>query len=131
MAFSPQQFLSNVNAKGGLAKANRYEVILPIPTYINNFVTNSIVDKLIATRQSFFQDISQTLTGAVGAALGQDPMTSQDFTSNPAISRYLAAQCEMAELPGKTLMTHKAQIYGPGYQVPYQAEYKDINLTFF
>ena len=131
MAFSPQQFLSNVNAKGGLAKANRYEVILPIPTYINNFVTNSIVDKLVATRQSFFKDISQTLTGAVGEALGQDPMTSQDFTSNPAISRYLAAQCEMAELPGKTLMTHKAQIYGPGYQVPYQAEYKDINLTFF
>ena len=131
MAFSPQQFVSNINAKGGLAKPNRFEVILPIPTYINSFVTNSVLDKLIATKQSFFQDISQTLTGMVGTVLGQDPMTSQDFTSNPAISRYLAAQCEMAELPGKTLNTHKAQIYGPGYQVPFRAEYRDINLTFF
>ena len=131
MAFSPQQFVSNINAKGGLAKPNRFEVILPIPTYINSFVTNSVLDKLIATKQSFFQDISQTLTGMVGTVLGQDPMSAQDFTSNPAISRYLAAQCEMAELPGKTLNTHKAQIYGPGYQVPFRAEYRDINLTFF
>lgn len=131
MAFSPQNFLSNVNARGGLARPSRFEVILPIPTYINDFVTNSIVDKITAIKESFFKDISQSLTGMVGTVLGQDPADPQEMTSNPAISRYLAAQCEMAELPGKTLMTHKAQIYGPGYQVPYQSEYRDMNMTFY
>ena len=31
MAFTPQSFLSNIKSKDGLAKPNRFEVILPIP----------------------------------------------------------------------------------------------------
>ena len=61
MSFSPDKFLSQVNKRGGLAKASRYDVIIPLPQYINNFVTNSIVDKLVALRDSVIQDITLAL----------------------------------------------------------------------
>ena len=38
MSFSPQLFLSNIKAKDGLARPSRYEVILPIPKYIGDFI---------------------------------------------------------------------------------------------
>ena len=34
MAFSPNLFLSNVKAKGGLAKPSRFQVIIPIPQIV-------------------------------------------------------------------------------------------------
>jgi len=35
-------------------------------------------------------------------------------------------------LPGRTIMTHEAKVYGPTYKVPYQSQYGDgtITLTF-
>ena len=47
MSFSPNLFLSNVRAKDGLAKPSRFEVVLPIPTYIGNFVGNSVIEKIL------------------------------------------------------------------------------------
>ena len=47
MSFSPNLFLSNVRAKDGLAKPSRFEVILPIPAYINSFVGSSILEKIL------------------------------------------------------------------------------------
>jgi hypothetical protein len=46
------------------------------------------------------------------------------------MSRYLALQCESAELPGRTLLTQEAKVYGPVFKVPYQTQYADMNLTF-
>jgi len=40
MSFAPNLFLSNIKAKDGLARPNRFQVILPIPQYINNFIGN-------------------------------------------------------------------------------------------
>ena len=45
MSFSPQLFLSNIKAKDGLARPNRYEVILPIPKYIGDFISTSALEK--------------------------------------------------------------------------------------
>lgn len=42
----------------------------------------------------------------------------------------LSMQCEAAELPGRTLLTADAKIYGPIYKQPYQTQYNDITLTF-
>jgi hypothetical protein len=39
-------------------------------------------------------------------------------------------QCETAELPGRTLMTHEAKVYGPTFKIPYQAQYNEMTLTF-
>ena len=38
MSFSPQLFLTNIKAHDGPAKPSRFEVILPIPGYVNSFV---------------------------------------------------------------------------------------------
>ena len=121
MSFSPQLFLSNMQAKDGPAKPSRFEVILPIPQYISNFVGSSILESLVNLPNSIIagvQDIVNTTSD------------EQSKTTNASLSRYLALQCETAELPGKTLMTHDAKVYGPTFKVPYMSQYGDTNLTF-
>jgi hypothetical protein len=125
MSFSPQLFLSNINAKEGLAKSNRFEVVLPIPVYINQFIGNSIIEQLLNFPNSIVADITQAVRDAFSN--NSDPQSRSD---NPSMSRYLALQCEAAELPGKSLITADAKIYGPGFKVPYQTQYNETSLTF-
>ena len=127
MSFSPNLFLSNVRAKDGLAKPSRFEVILPIPTYVGSFIGNSIIEKILNFPNSVFNDV----TDAIGSAFGkQGQKDDQSKTSSPSTSRYLALQCESAELPGRTLTTADVKIYGPTFKVPYQTQYGDTTLTF-
>jgi len=124
MAFSPNLFLSNVRAKDGLAKPSRFEVILPIPSYINSFVGSSILEKILNFPNSVFSDVSD----AIGSAFGGKGDSSQG--ANSSMTRYLALQCESAELPGRTFQTADVKIYGPTFKVPYQTQYGDTTLTF-
>lgn len=124
MSFSPQLFLSNINAKEGLAKNNRFEVVLPIPTYINSFIGNSAIETLLNLPNTIVSDITQIIQDA------RNNTPPQSRTDNPSVSRYLALQCEAAELPGKTLITADAKVYGPSFKVPYQTQYNETNLTF-
>lgn len=126
MPFSPQLFLSNIKAKDGLARPSRFDVILPIPTYINNFISQSLFEKILNLPNVLIADI----TNVVNDALGNSPSSEQSKTSNPSISRYLALQCEAAEFPGKTLLTQEGKVYGPSFKVPYLTQYGDTNLTF-
>lgn len=123
MSFAPNLFLSNVRAKGGLAKPSRYEVILPIPEYISKFVESSIIEKILNFPNSVFNDVSDAINSALGRGEGGSGYA-------PSISRYLALQCESAELPGRTLQTADVKIYGPTFKVPYQSQYADMNMTF-
>ena len=123
MSFSPNLFLSNINAKAGLAKPNRFEVILPIPTYVGNFVSTSVLDQIVNLPNSIFT----TIADAFNKASDKD---KQSVSSSPSISRYLALQCETAELPGKSILTTEVKIYGPTFKVPYQTQYDEITLTF-
>jgi hypothetical protein len=109
-----------------LARPNRFEVILPIPRYINNFIEQSILEKLLNLPSTLFSSAQDALSSAIGNN-DNDPNLK---SSNPSITRYLALQCETAELPGKTLITADAKIYGPSFKVPYQAQFGDINLSF-
>jgi len=127
MSFSPNVFLSNVRAKDGLAKPSRFEVILPIPPYIGSMVGNSIIEKILNLPNSVFADVSDAVNSAFGRQGQKDEYAK---TSNPALSRYLALQCESAELPGRTLTTADVKIYGPTFKVPYQSQYGDTSLTF-
>ena len=122
MAFSPQSFLANVNAKEGFAKPNRFEVILPIPQYINQSVGNSFIEKLINLPNTIVADITQAIRDTT-----DEPQSRSD---NASLSRYLALQCESAELPGKSLITADVKVYGPTYKVPYQTQYNETSLTF-
>jgi hypothetical protein len=127
MTFSPQLFLSNIKAKDGLARPARFEVVLPIPTYINNFISQSIFEKIANLPTTIITNVTDSINQALGK---NGPQNEQSKTSNPSISRYLALQCEAAELPGKTILTQDARVYGPGYKVPYLAQYGDTTLTF-
>jgi hypothetical protein len=127
MSFAPNLFLSNIRGKDGLAKPSRFEVILPLPPYINQFVGNSIIEKILNFPNSVFTDVSD----AIGSAFGREgPENEYSKTANSSMSRYLALQCESAELPGKTLQTADVKIYGPTFKVPYQTMYSDTTLTF-
>ena len=110
MAFTPQSFLSNINSKDGLARPNRFQVLLPIPDIVVSAITaNDIQDpKNDGPAQTYIRNNS---TGAT-------------------LKRWLSLQCEQAELPGKQLQTVDARIYGPTYKIPYQAQYSDITLQF-
>ena len=121
MSFSPQLFLSNMKAHDGPAKPSRFEVILPIPSYINSFVGNSVLEQLINLPNNIVSSVTDIFSAP------QDPATR---TTNASLSRYLALQCETAELPGRTLLTQDVKIYGPTFKVPYQSQYNDINLGF-
>jgi hypothetical protein len=127
MSFSPNLFLSNIRAKDGLAKTCRFEVLLPIPPYINSFIGNSIIEKILNFPNSVFNDVTDAISSAFGK---QNSDGEYSKTSNSSLSRYLALQCESAELPGKTLATADVKVYGPTFKVPYQTQYSDINLTF-
>ena len=127
MAFSPNLFLSNIRSKDGLAKTCRYEVVLPIPPYINSFIGNSIFEKILNFPNSIFSDVSDAINSAFGRGGNEDEYSK---TSNSSMSRNLALQCEAAELPGKTMTTADVKIYGPTFKVPYQTQYSDTSLTF-
>ena len=127
MSFSPNLFLSNVRAKDGLAKPSRFEVVLPIPPYVNSFVGNSLIEKIMNFPNSIFSDVSDAIGNIFGKQGQQDEYSK---TSNASMSRYLALQCESAELPGKTFQTADVKIYGPTFKVPYQTQYSDMSLTF-
>lgn len=124
MSFSPQLFLANLNAKDGLAKNNRFEVILPIPAYINSFVSNSFIETLLNLPNTIVSDITQIVADARGKT---DPQSRSD---NASMTRYLALQCESTELPGRSLVTADVKVYGPTYKVPYQTQYQEITLNF-
>ena len=126
MSFSPNMFISNIHGKDGLAKPNRFEVVLPIPPTVANHIGNSIIEKILNFPNSVFSDVSEAINGA----LGQEPADGFSKSGNTAVSRYLALQCENAELPGRTLATADVKIYGPTFKVPYQSMYGDMNLTF-
>lgn len=125
MSFTPNLFLSNIKAKDGLSRPNRFQVILPIPAYIAGYIDNGILEQLL----NFPNTIVTEITDIVNSATGNLPV-GQSKTSNASITRYLSLQCETAELPGKTLLTADVKIYGPTFKVPYQKQFQDINLGF-
>jgi hypothetical protein len=126
MTFAPSLFLSNIKAKDGLARPNRFQVILPIPTYINSFIEQGVLEQLINLPNNLVADITSIVT----SALGNNPQDPQSKTSNASISRYLSMQCETAELPGKSLVTADVKIYGPTFKVPYQKQFAETTLGF-
>jgi len=82
---SLQKFIGNINRINGLAKTNRFEVLIILP-----------------------------------------PIASRSGISGEELS----LMCETAELPGKSLQTAEAKVYGPTYKIPYQKQFQDISLTF-
>lgn len=130
MTFSPNQFLANLDAKGGgLAKPSRFKVILPIPELLSKRFKDSFGSNLLNIANDIL-DIGEAFRGN---GTGVDVATA---TKNPSYSfrndatRWLALQCESTDLPGKSFSTSDVKIYGPTFKVPNQITYNDISLTF-
>jgi hypothetical protein len=126
MPFAPGQFISNINAHDGLARPNRFEVVIPIPQGIGEAKTpflgqlvDAIRDPVSAVKAFFFNSQSDT---------GKEEL--QNNVKQTDVTRWLAFQCEQAELPGKSIMTIDQKIYGPSYKIPYKQQYNDISLNF-
>ena len=122
MSFSPNLFLANMKAKGGPAKTNRFEVMLPIPTYVGESIEQNDWERILNFPTTIVSDVTSAIFGGKNA-------DSKEY-SQTDISRYLALQCETAELPGKTLQTADVKVYGPTYKIPYQTQYQETTLTF-
>lgn len=123
MSFTPTLFLSNIRAKDGLARPNRFKMILPIPRYIDNFISTSTLEQLLNLPNTLVSDVTDLLSRPIS----EGPLNNSSKTS---ITRYLSLQCDTAELPGKTLQTADVKIYGPTFKIPYQKQYNDISLSF-
>ena len=119
MTFTVNSFYAHMKAMGGIAKPSRFEVLLPIPPYINNYISSTTWSNLANLPNTIFTSIIPSLTGE-----------SKDSAKGSTYSRYLALQCDSAELPGKTLQTADVKIYGPTYKLPYLTQYQDITLSF-
>jgi hypothetical protein len=123
MSFTPTLFLSNIKAKDGLARPNRFKMILPIPEYINKLIDTNTLEQLLNLPNTLVTDV----TDLINRPVNENPLNRSSRTS---ITRYLSLQCDSAELPGKTLQTADVKIYGPTFKVPYQKQFGDINLGF-
>ena len=66
MAFSPETFLSNIKAKDGLARPAKFEVILPIPKYINSFIESSLLEKIFNLPNVLIADVTQAVNDILG-----------------------------------------------------------------
>jgi hypothetical protein len=77
-----------MRSKDGPARPSRFEVILPIPPCINEFVSTTALDRLLNLPNSIFTDV----TDAINNALGKETV---DRGSNATISRYLS-KCHRA-----------------------------------
>jgi hypothetical protein len=108
-------------AKEGLAKPSRFQVLLPIPKYVGEFVGQNVFEQLLNLPNTIYTDVTQIFTK------GQD---EQSVSASPSITRYLSLQCESTELPGKQIITADEKIYGPTLKVPYQTQYSESNFTF-
>jgi len=119
MTFTVNSFYAHMKAMGGIAKPSRFEVLLPIPPYINNFISSTLYSQIANIPNTFFTEVISSLTGG-----------DKDNAKGATYSRYLALQCDSAELPGKTLQTADVKIYGPTFKLPYMTQYQDITLSF-
>lgn len=119
MSFTINSFYSHMRAMGGIARPNRFEVLLPIPPYVNNFISSSTWSNLANLPNTIFTNIIPSLTGE-----------NNDTAKGATYARYLALQCDSAELPGKTLQTTDVRVYGPTFKMPYMTQYQDITLSF-
>lgn len=128
MSFSPNLFLSNINSKGGPIKNSRFEVVVPIPPGLDG-IQASIVDKFLSEFTNPLQSLVNKASNTVNEFIfGSKP--GDAITKDHAITRSLALQCELAQLPGRSFATVDNRVYGPVQKYPVNTTYQDMTLTF-
>lgn len=108
---SLQNFISEVKT-AGLAKSNRYMVIIDLPR------------GLIANGQP-----SQLVGDIIQSTVGRSSIYTRFF---PNQGNYLASlYCEATALPASNIDTKIHKVYGPGREMPYGRSYTPVGMTFY
>lgn len=141
MAFSVQEFASNLNRRNGLAKSALFEVFITLPTYVSDYASGIIKSKTEPQKPSA-PAVTQSVSTPPNTSdkvplLSQNTVTSGTKYGVPSYSdpvlmetSPLIWQCEATELPGRNITLAETRIYGLNYKMPYQTTYNDISLTF-
>jgi|AntRauTorckE6833_2_1112554.scaffolds.fasta_scaffold03616_8 hypothetical protein len=101
-------------AKNGLARTNRFQVIIPLPQKLLDKTSNTKQDK---TSSFFGSDVIQTISSFVGGGTAE-------------ISRGLDIMVESTDIPGKNLVTTEIKYNGDYYKLPYGVVYEAQSFTF-
>ena len=102
---SIENLKSLISKKGGLAKANRFNVIFTPPT------------------QTLFNlDGEQIITAAIGKRF-----SAKNLISDP---RDISMLCDSVSIPGKQISTLDYQAQKQSIKIPYGSLIDDVNLTF-
>lgn len=99
--------------KHGLARSNRFQVLIPLPRQLQQKANNTSQDKVSSFLNSdVIKLISSFATGGTEVTRGLDMMT------------------EMTELPGKNLTTTDIRYNGDFYKLPYGVVYEPQQFVF-
>ena len=120
MPFVPNEFLSHIKSKGGPAKTNRYQALIPLPKIIRDEIPDP---DMVSQFLDFVTDPLKTAKEKVQSAINNNESVTQ-------ISRYLALQCESTNFPSKSLQVTAAKTYGPVFKIPTAVEYGNFSMTF-
>jgi hypothetical protein len=110
---SVREFISHVS-KYGLARSNRFQVLIPLPQSLQPKTNNTGQDK---TSSFLGSEVVQTISSFFGGG-------------NIQVTRGLDLMCEQTDLPGKNIATTDIKYNGDFYKIPYGAVYGVQNFIF-
>lgn len=99
--------------KYGLARSNRFQVLIPLPPALQNKVNNTSQDK---TSTWLNEDVVELISSYSGGAT--------------EITRGLNLMIEETDLPGKNLVTTDIRYNGDYYKLPYGIVYDSQSFVF-
>lgn len=110
---SVREFVSHV-AKYGLARSNRFQILIPLPQALQQATNNTGQDK---TSSFLGSEVIKKISSFFGGG-------------NIQVTRGLDLMCEQTDLPGKNLATTDIKYNGDFYKIPYGAVYGVQNFVF-
>lgn len=107
------RFTAHLSQAGGLARLNRFEVIIPT----RNLQTQSATIAAAVQAQDEFPDMDGT------------DWFAYNVPDYDAVYR-LTAFCQKSTLPGYQYQADSQRIYGPSWKVPHAPEWADVTMEF-
>lgn len=100
--------------KHSLARTNRFQVIIPLPTALNKITNNVSQDKISSL---YGNDVIKRVNSYSGSGATE-------------VTRGLEIMVNQTEIPGKTLTTSEVKYNGEMYRLPYSAIYETHQFLF-
>lgn len=99
----------------GIARTNRFQVLIPLPSSLNSLITTTNQSK--TTSQTLTNDVLSLISSFVGGSAND-------------VTRGLNTMIGTAELPGRSLITSDMRYNGDFYRQAYDSVYAEMPMTF-